>query len=70
MYKAIAQIVNNNRRTEIYFATHNIPARDRYTGSETSISWINACIAQVGDIQESAVTISMILSNNQQLLDE
>jgi hypothetical protein len=65
-FKAIMQTVADNRRSEIYFATHSTETR---TPGMTQ-SWINATIFQVGEITAAAECLNTILSNNKMLLDQ
>ena len=86
-FKAIMQTVNDNRRSEIYFATHTCDvawqpssrpssraqqagASQPAPGALVSTNWVNATIAQVGDVAAAAECLNKILSNNRTLLDK
>ena len=75
VFKAIIHCVFGNRRSEIYFASHRVPdgvlpGFDLGGGGGPTISWLAATIRQVAHRKWAATTLTTILSNNVQLLDE
>ena len=74
-FKALTHVVEDNRRSELYFATHTTGSgTDNNGGCEGGerdrTSWVNATIFQVCDVPQAAQCLNTILSNNLMLVDK